>query len=62
MAAKNEITGAVIQSVPTPAYRANYDAIFRKPKEEKIEWPEDDKRMDIIGQNGNDGAAYERED
>jgi len=24
-----------------------------------VEWPEDESRIDIIGQNGNDAAAYE---
>ena len=28
----------------------------------KIEFPEDDQRMDIIGQNGNEGLHYENEE
>jgi hypothetical protein len=29
--------------------------------EQKINWPEDDKRADIVGQNGNDGEHYGEE-
>lgn len=34
-------------------FEDNFDAIFRKPKED---WDED--RIDVIGQNGNDGLHY----
>ena len=35
MATKNDITGdALISRVPSQQYKDNYDAIFRKPKEE----------------------------
>ena len=30
MASKNDVTGDLIQSIPTKQYSDNYDAIFRK--------------------------------
>lgn len=60
--AKNDITGDVIASKGgSDAYRQGWDRIFGKKKEtppgEQLElWPED--RVDIIGQNGNDGLHY----
>jgi hypothetical protein len=34
MAARNDITGDSLISVPTKAYQDNFDIIFRKPKEQ----------------------------
>lgn len=62
--AKNDITGDWIQSKPnSDMFEKNFDAIFRKKK------PSDDvspheyeaSRIDIVGQNGNDGLHYEYE-
>ena len=37
MATKNDITNdSLITKAPTDAYRANYDAIFKKPKQEVV--------------------------
>ncbi len=33
--------------------------VRRMAKPELVEWPESEARMDVIGQNGNDGAIYE---
>ena len=59
-------------SVSYKQYGDNYDAIFGKKEVEPIDgmqpteeeealWNEEesDKRIDIIGQNGNDGLHYE---
>ena len=36
MTTKNDVTGdSLITKAPTDAYRANYDAIFKKPKQEE---------------------------
>lgn len=44
MATTNEITGdALVSRVPSQQYKDNYDAIFRKPKEEKND---SDSRVD----------------
>ena len=73
MVAKNDITGDLIQSKQnTKAFEDNFDRIFRKDthkilkREEKWEgppielWSEDDeKRQDIIGQNGPVGYNLE---
>jgi hypothetical protein len=57
MVARNDITGDKIQSKEnSKAYEDNYDKIFGKKKKE-IDWNED--RIDVIGQNGNDGEHYE---
>lgn len=71
MATRNDITGDKIQSrVSNKNFEDNFDAIFRKDKQDKStmayppltpdkplepakDW--DEKRMDIIGQNGNIG-------
>ena len=35
MTTKNDVTGdSLITKAPTDAYRANYDSIFKKPKQE----------------------------
>lgn len=50
--AKNEITGAWIVSKPnTEMFEKNFDLIFGKKKKES--------RIDVVGQNGNDGLHYE---
>lgn len=52
--ARNDVTGDWIQSKPnSEMFEKNFDAIFRKKKEES--------RIDVIGQNGNDGVHYEYE-
>ena len=70
MAATNNITGDSLVSKlgdkdQQEKFNANFDAIFGvKPKKEKYvplaldDW--DEKRMDVIGQNGNVG--YEAQD
>ena len=53
--ARNDVTGDWIQSKPSSdMFEKNFDAIFRKKKEES--------RIDIVGQNGNDGLHYEPDD
>lgn len=55
MVAKNDITGDLIQSKQNnKAFEDNFDRIFRKVKKEAPElWTEEEeKRVDIIGQNG----------
>ena len=65
MVAKNDITGDAIQSkTNSKEYADNFDKIFRKDKkvQEKLEelWSEDDeKRLDIVGQNGPVGYNLE---
>lgn len=49
--ARNDVTGDWIQSKPnSEQFEKNFDAIFRKKKE--------DSRIDVVGQNGNDGLHY----
>ena len=43
MASKNDITGDLIQSIPTKQYSDNYDAIFRKPVAQQSTSPLEDK-------------------
>lgn len=51
--AKNDITGAWIVSKPnTEMFEKNFDLIFGKKKKEE-------SRIDVVGQNGNDGLHYE---
>ena len=71
--AQNDITGAWIVSKPnTEDYEKNWDRIFGKKKpmthdelvSKMMENPEVAKevsRIDIIGQNGNEGIHYEIE-
>lgn len=41
------------------AFEANFDAIFgKKEKQKDQEW--DESRVDVIGQNGNDGLHYDK--
>ena len=54
--AKNDVTGDFIRSKPaSDMFEENFDRIFRK-KEKKEE-----SRIDIVGQNGNEGLHYEYE-
>ena len=58
MATKNDITGDLIQSkLNNKAFEDNFDRIFRKTPELWTE--EDEKRQDIVGQNGNVGYDLE---
>lgn len=70
MTAKNDITGDLLKSKPTTEkYESNYDRIFGKNKVGKPQpspnqpldngevW--DEKRIDVIGSNGNNGEHYE---
>lgn len=60
MTSRNDITGDKIQSrINNKHFEDNFDAIFRKDKTkaEQEEW--DEKRMDIVGQNGPTGEHYE---
>jgi len=48
---KNDITGDWIQSKPNSnMFEKNFDAIFRKKE----------SRIDVVGQNGNDGLHYDK--
>jgi hypothetical protein len=59
MVARNNITGDKIQSKKnSEAYENNFDKIFGKKKKE-IDISFDEDRIDVIGQNGNDGEHYE---
>jgi len=41
------------------AFEDNFDAIFgKKEKKKDEEW--DESRVDVIGQNGNDGLHYDK--
>jgi len=58
MVARNDITGDKIQSKKnSEAYENNFDKIFGKKKKE-IDIPFNEDRIDVIGQNGNDGEHY----
>ena len=67
--AKNDVTGDWIQSKPnSEMFEKNFDAIFRKKKEvleesikENQEIYKDLSRIDVVGQNGNEGLHYEYE-
>ena len=72
--AKNDITGDWIQSKPnSDMFEKNFDAIFRKKEpmthdelvSKMMENPEVAKevsRIEVIGQNGNEGIHYELDD
>lgn len=52
--AQNDVTGDWLHSKPnSEMFEKNFDAIFRKKKEES--------RIDVVGQNGNEGLHYEYE-
>lgn len=56
----NNITGDRLKSkANSKAFEDNYDAIFKKKKPNTQS--EEEKRIDIIGQNGNDGEHYGNE-
>ena len=64
--AQNDITGAWLVSKPnTEQFEKNFDLIFRKKKPSDDVSPHtheyEQSRIDIIGQNGNDGVHYEYE-
>lgn len=63
MTAKNDITGDEIKTkgVVTQQFRDNFDRIFGKQKD-VVEWPEDEERIDRIGQNGPTGEHYDELD
>lgn len=53
--ARNDITGDFIHSKPSSdMFEQGWDRIFGKKKKEE-------SRIDIVGQNGNDGIHYEYE-
>jgi len=69
MTAKNDVTGDLLKSKPTTKqYEDNYDKIFSNDRVARItittnqpveHWTEEEeKRIDIIGQNGNTGDCY----
>ena len=52
MTSKNDITGDWIKSKPhSKQFDENFDRIFRKKE----------SRIDVVGQNGNEGIHYEYE-
>ena len=52
MTSKNDITGDWIKSKPhSKQFDENFDRIFKKKE----------ARIDVVGQNGNDGVHYEYE-
>ena len=54
--ARNDVTGDFIASKPNnEMFEKNWDLIFGKKKKEE-------SRIDIVGQNGNDGLHYELDD
>ena len=67
---KNDITGDEIKSkLNTADYERNYESIFRRVADDKVptnqpvqlilDFPDDESRINTIGQNGNDGLHYE---
>lgn len=74
--ARNDVTGDLIKSKPaSDMFGDNFDRIFRKKDKLPIdkEWDQmapvgkeiitdtDEARIDVVGQNGNDGLHYEIE-
>jgi hypothetical protein len=67
--AKNDVTGDWLHSKPnSEMFEKNFDAIFRKNKDldpitkpfpHNILRPES-SRIDVVGQNGNDGLHYDK--
>ena len=50
--ARNDVTGDWIQSKPnSEQFEKNFETIFGKKKKEE-------SRIDVVGQNGNDGLHY----
>jgi hypothetical protein len=61
MSNRNEITGdKLITKTKSKSYDDNYDKIFGKkePTERNPDPDWDEGRVDVIGQNGNDGEGY----
>lgn len=61
--AQNDITGDWLQSKPNnEQFEKNFDLIFRKKKPNDEVSPHvheyEESRIDIVGQNGNDGLHY----
>lgn len=61
--ARNDVTGDWIQSKPnSDQFEKNFDLIFRKKKPSDDVSPHlheyEESRIDIVGQNGNDGLHY----
>jgi hypothetical protein len=61
--ARNDVTGDWIQSKPnSDQFEKNFDLIFRKKKPSEDVSPHayeyEESRIDIVGQNGNDGLHY----
>ena len=61
--ARNDVTGDWIQSKPnSEQFEKNFDAIFRKKKPSDDVSPHaheyEESRIDVVGQNGNDGLHY----
>ena len=66
MTSKNDITGDWIKSKPhSKQFDENFDRIFRKTEDPiKKPFPHNilkQSRIDVVGQNGNDGVHYEYE-
>ena len=60
----NEITGdKLITKKKSKSFDVNFDLIFRKkePTERDRDPDWDEGRIDIIGQNGNDGLHYKED-
>lgn len=66
--ARNDVTGDWIQSKPnSEMFEKNFDLIFRKSAIEELDKAiqeneklyKDLSRIDVVGQNGNDGLHYE---
>ena len=61
MATRNDVTGDLIKSrVNSKEFEDNFDNIFRKKPTVKKDDDWDEKRVDIIGQNGNIGYEEEK--
>ncbi len=63
--AQNDVTGDWIQSKPnSEMFEKNFDLIFRNKKENNLKEAMErvkeleQSRIDIVGQNGNDGLHY----
>ena len=73
MSSYNDVTGDKIQSrINTKQFEDNFDRIFGKKDKNTVGYPPltadkpvepaddwDEKRIDVIGTNGNDGLHYE---
>jgi hypothetical protein len=64
--ARNDVTGDLLRSKPsTDMFESGYDRIWGKKNgknfEKEIITDKDESRIDVVGQNGNDGLHYEVE-